>query len=55
MRHFKEGTKAYEGAVYPWREAITSPYRDRVDKGLPAYEVGVDWSWKEDFFPKTSS
>ena len=55
VRHFKEGPKAYEGAVYPWREAITSPYRDRVDKGLPAYEVGGDWPWKEDFFPKTSS
>ena len=54
VRHFKEGSKAYEGAVYPWREAITSPYRDRVDKGLPAYEVGGDWPWKEDFFPKTS-
>ena len=53
--HPKVGSKAYEGGVYPWREAITSPYRDRVDKGLPAYEVGGDWPWTEDFFPKTSS
>ena len=53
-KHFKLGPKAYEGGVYPWREAITSPYRDRVDKGLPPFEVDGDWPWKEDFFPKPS-
>lgn len=55
VKHFKVGTKAYEGAVYPWREAITSPYRDRIDQGLPAYEPNGDWPWTEEWFPKTSS
>ena len=53
-RHFKTGSKAYEGGVYPWREPIASPYRERVDKGLPPYEVDGDWPWTEDFFPKPS-
>jgi hydroxymethylglutaryl-CoA lyase len=51
-RHFKEGPKAYEGGVYPWREPITSPYHDRVEKGLPSFEVDGDWPWTEDWFPK---
>ncbi|MBI4312755.1 MAG: citramalate synthase [Chloroflexi bacterium] len=51
-RHFKVGPKAYEGAVYPWREPIKSPYRDRVDKGLPAYEPNGNWPWTEPWFPK---
>ena len=53
-RHFKTGSEAYEGGVYPWREPIASPYRERVDKGLPPYEVDGDWPWTEDFFPKPS-
>ncbi len=51
-RHFKDGPKAYEGAVYPWREPIISPYRDRIDKGLPAYEPNGNWPWTEPWFPK---
>ncbi|MBI4311186.1 MAG: citramalate synthase [Chloroflexi bacterium] len=51
-RHFLEGPKAYEGAVYPWREPISSPYRDRVNKGLPAYEPNGNWPWTEPWFPK---
>jgi len=54
VRHFKLGSKAYEGGVYPWREPITSPYRDRVEKGLPSYEVDGDWPWTEEWFPKPS-
>ena len=54
VKHFKVGSKAYEGGVYPWREPISSPYRDRVEKGLPPFEADGDWPWKEDFFPKPS-
>ncbi len=53
-RHFKEGTKAYEGGVYPWRAPIESPYLDRVKQGLPTYDVDGDWPWTEDWFPKPS-
>jgi hypothetical protein len=54
-KHFKVGSKAYEGGVYPWREPIASPYKDRLDKGLPTFEPDGDWPWKEDFFPKPSN
>lgn len=50
--HFKLGPKAYEGGIYPWQEPISSPYHERVAKGLPPYEVDGDWPWKEEFFPK---
>ena len=53
-RHFKLGPKAYEGCISPWSGPITSPYLDRVRKGLPAYEVNGPWPWQEDFFPKPS-
>ncbi|MBI4339042.1 MAG: citramalate synthase [Chloroflexi bacterium] len=53
-RHFRLGKSAYEGGIYPWREPITSPYRDRLEKGLPAYEIEGDWPWNQDFFPKPS-
>ncbi|MCL0043944.1 citramalate synthase [Dehalococcoidia bacterium] len=53
-KHFITGPKAYEGGVSPWREPITSPYRDRVESGLPAFEVDGNWPWNEDFFPKPS-
>jgi hydroxymethylglutaryl-CoA lyase len=47
-RHFKLGPKAYEGGLYPYDKPVTSPYRERVDKGLPAYEKGDGkWPWKE--------
>jgi hydroxymethylglutaryl-CoA lyase len=51
-RHFKLGPKMYEGCINPWNEPITSPYHDRVEKGLPAYELNGAWPWEEDFFPK---
>jgi hydroxymethylglutaryl-CoA lyase len=54
-RHFKLGPEVYEGAIYPWREPIASPYRDRVDDDKPPYELNGDWPWTEDFFPKKSS
>ena len=51
-RHFKLGSSVYEGGIYPYREPITSPYRDRVDQGLPAFDSDEgDWPWKEDWFP----
>ena len=53
-RHFKLGPKLYEGCISPWSEPITSPYLDRVQKGLPAYEVNGSWPWEEEFFPKPS-
>ena len=53
-KHFITGPKAYEGGVNPWREPITSEYRDRVDKGKPPYEVDGDWPWNEPWFPKKS-
>ena len=54
VTHFKRGPDVYEGCIYPWQEAIASPYRERVEKGLPAFEVDGDWPWEEDFFPKPS-
>lgn len=53
-KHFMHGPKAYEGGIYPWREPRTSPYRDRMEQGLPAYEIDGDWPWNQDFFPKPS-
>jgi len=53
-RHFKLGPMAYDGGVYPWRQPIGSPYRDRLEQGLPAYEIEGDWPWNQDWFPKPS-
>jgi hydroxymethylglutaryl-CoA lyase len=51
-RHFKQGPSVYEGGIYPYNEPITSPYRDRVDRGLPAYDPASGaFPWKEDWFP----
>ena len=51
-RHFKTGAGAYEGGIYPYSEPITSPYRDRVDAGGPAYDdANGDFPWKQDWFP----
>ena len=51
-RHFKEGPGAYEGGIYPYQEPITSPYRDRLEKGLPAFDsADGDFPWKQDWFP----
>jgi hydroxymethylglutaryl-CoA lyase len=51
-KHFKHGPSAYEGGIYPYSEPITSPYRDRVDQGLPAFDpADGDFPWKQDWFP----
>ena len=51
-RHFKTGPKAYEGGIYPYREPVTSPYRDRIDRGKPSFDdADGDWPWKQDWFP----
>lgn len=52
--HFKKGPEMYEGGIYPWRQPIESPYRERVEKGKLPFEVDGDWPWEEDFFPKPS-
>ena len=51
--HFKRGPKVYAGGIYPWKERITSPYRERVEQELPPFEVDGAWPWNEAFFPKT--
>lgn len=54
-RHFKVGPSAYEGGIYPYSEPIASPYRERVDRGLPAYDsAGGDFPWDQDWFPAKS-
>ena len=51
-KHFKKGREVYEGGIYPYKEPIASPYRDRVEQGLPAYDsANGDFPWKEDWFP----
>ena len=51
-KHFKVGPDAYEGGIYPYSEPITSPYRDRVEAGGPAYDdANGDFPWKQDWFP----
>jgi len=51
-KHFKLGPEVYEGGIYPYSEPITSPYRDRVDAGGPAYDdANGDFPWKQDWFP----
>ncbi len=51
-KHFKKGPEVYEGGIYPYSEPIASPYRERVEQGLPAYD-GADggFPWKQDWFP----
>ena len=51
-KHFKKGPGTYEGGIYPYSEPITSPYRDRVNAGGPAYDdANGDFPWKQDWFP----
>ncbi len=51
-RHFKEGPGVYEGGIYPYREPIASPYRERVENGQPAFDGPEgDFPWKQDWFP----
>ena len=55
-RHFKVGPSVYEGGIYPYREPIASPYRDRVDNGQPAFDsADGDFPWKQDWFPAKDS
>lgn len=54
-RHFRDGPQAYAGGIVPWKEPIASAYRDRIDRGLPAYEVDGDWPWSAEFFPKSAA
>ena len=54
--HFKKGSEVYEGGIYPYREGITSPYRDRIDQGLPAFGTGAnEFPWNQDWLPKADS
>ena len=51
-KHFKKGPETYEGGIYPYSEPITSPYRERVERGLPAFDTPQgDFPWKQDWFP----
>jgi hydroxymethylglutaryl-CoA lyase len=51
-RHFRLGPEAHEGGLSPWKEPIRSPYRERVEKGLPAYDPpGGRFPWGEEWFP----
>ena len=55
-RHFKEGPGVYEGGIYPYAEPITSPYRERVEQGLPAFDdANGDFPWQQDWFPAKDS
>ena len=55
-RHFKEGPSVYEGGIYPYREPIASPYRERVENGLPAFDsADGEFPWKQDWFPAKES
>ena len=50
--HFKKGPQQYEGGIYPYQEPVSSPYRDRIEKGEPNYDpAGGDYPWKQDWFP----
>ncbi|MEE9203023.1 MAG: citramalate synthase [Dehalococcoidia bacterium] len=52
-RHFKVGPSAYEGGLSPYTEPIASPYRDRVDRGLPPFDpAGGDFPWQQEWFPR---
>jgi hypothetical protein len=54
-RHFKKGPGVYEGGIYPYNEPITSPYRERVEKGLLPFDSPEgDFPWKQDWFPVKS-
>ena len=50
-KHFKLGGDVYEDAIYPWREPIASPYRDRLEQRLPLYEPDGAWPWRSEHYP----
>ena len=46
-KHFKNGPSAYEGGLYPYKKPIASPYRERIEKGLPPYDpADGEFPWK---------
>jgi hydroxymethylglutaryl-CoA lyase len=46
-RHFKKGPAAYEGGIYPYKKPIATPYRERVESGLPPYDPpNGEFPWK---------
>jgi hydroxymethylglutaryl-CoA lyase len=50
-RHFKLGPKAYQGGLSPWKTPIESPYRERIENGLPAYDPpDGQFPWTESWF-----
>lgn len=51
-QHFRVGPSAYEGAIVPWKEPVASVYRDRIDRGLPAYDD--KFPWNEPWVPQPS-
>ena len=51
-KHFKLGPEVYADSFAPYTEPITSPYRDRLDRGLPLFEEpGGEFPWKQEWFP----
>lgn len=51
-KHFKKGPGVYAGALTPYTQPITSPYRERMERGLPAYDdPDGDFPWKQPWFP----
>jgi hydroxymethylglutaryl-CoA lyase len=51
-KHFKKGPSVYEGQIYPYTEPIASPYRERIERGLPAFDpANGEFPWKQDWFP----
>jgi hydroxymethylglutaryl-CoA lyase len=46
-KHFRNGPDAYKGGLYPYKEPIVSPYRERIEQGLPPYDpADGDFPWK---------
>jgi len=51
-KHFQKGPSVYEGQIYPYTEPIASPYRERIERGLPAFDpANGEFPWKQDWFP----
>ena len=51
-KHFKLGSQVYQGQLYPYSQPIASPYRERVEQGLPAFDApDGDFPWKKAWFP----
>ena len=55
-KHFKLGPEVYADSFAPYTEPITSPYRDRLDRGLPLFEEpGGKFPWKQSGFRASSN